>query len=101
MFSCHKKENKKFDCKECGKSIKYKKNFTRHKKEKSMNAYNFVCEECKRKFKRKCDLKRHENIHKRIKFECPLCNRFYSRKYKVTIHIKKFHKVYKHIHINN
>ena len=51
----------------------------------------YGCNLCEKRFKNSTHLKRHEVIHSGIKFSCTQCPSSFSRKDKLTSHIRKKH----------
>ena len=60
-----------------------------HKKERLFECGTSVCEAS---FFDKSDLTRHENdIHKNVRFDCPKCDKSYSRQWYLSKHLEKNH----------
>ena len=93
--------NESFQCDQCAKVFRYKRNLERHIQYKHNQMDVFKCEECGVQYKNKCDLKYHKtNTHKVIEgthtfagqefskvYSCRICSINFKRKNLLTRHL--------------
>ena len=53
-----------------------------------------TCEDCGGLFSGQYELRRHRlSVHHNVRFTCPYCDAYYSRKYNLKLHMKQKHPV--------
>ncbi|CAL4080220.1 unnamed protein product, partial [Meganyctiphanes norvegica] len=77
-------------CGQCGNDFKTEANLKSHiKMVHGHKKSKYVCQNCKKSFISPKDLSRHQKIHTQVRdFQCPVCNRGFSRKDNMTAHLR-------------
>ncbi|XP_061832885.1 uncharacterized protein [Nerophis lumbriciformis] len=86
----HHTNNKHFDCSECGKSFKWKSNFTRHVRTHTGTGEKpFTCSVCKKSFSTKQIMTTHMRTHNGEKhFTCSVCGKSFFQNCNMTRHMR-------------
>eukprot|EP01084_Bolivina_argentea_P094655 170182_1 len=77
-----------YTCKKCGKTYKYKCNFTSHLKIHTGDCH--ICSFCKKRFGRKSNYIQHLRVHTgEAPFPCKICHKRYKHRQGLKKHMKK------------
>lgn len=77
-------------CHQCGKLVNNQRQLRIHMHTHSEK--KFICDQCPKTFKYTANLKRHKMTHSSVKpFSCPICQRGYTQKVTMMLHLKSFH----------
>ena len=93
--SCHDEAKDRLTCPDCDKLFTSKRSLVGHKKEKHSGTPDiFPCVHCGKNFSRKTNLKAHmDSIHFGKKFHCAYCERIFTNRSCINLHVKKAHTV--------
>ena len=83
--------DKKFLCNSCGKIFAQNKQLTLHKESHHDTIKDFHCNICDKNFTKNLYKAHIKNVHSDSKFKCENCDRAFTKKGNLNLHIKRVH----------